>query len=284
MKDNCILWKRRRGCRWSLVLRLLLVLALVGFAWLKIGGAALAQENVTVYLEPSTQSVSAGGIVSVLIKIANVENLYAAEVHLKFPQGLLEVQDSDLVKDGIQIAPISQLFPFTAGKYYVDPETGAQYYYSHSADTGGYFIAQSEDDNINGTIDYGITLLNSAQPVSACQDGKILAAVTFKLIAEGTADILFANPVPDEPAVKLVDAGGNPITVLSSDIHGAVIGSGTSNGDANGDGDIDALDITKVERIVAHLDLETPGADANGDGEVNALDITKVERMIAGLE
>jgi len=51
-------------------------------------------------------------------------------------------------------------------------------------------------------------------------------------------------------------------------------------GDATGDGVVDARDITKVERIIALLDPETPGADANEDGEVNALDITMVEIII----
>ncbi|MEK7353992.1 MAG: kelch repeat-containing protein, partial [Chloroflexota bacterium] len=55
-------------------------------------------------------------------------------------------------------------------------------------------------------------------------------------------------------------------------------------GDANGDGVVNAIDITKVERIIAHLDSPTPGADANQDGNINALDITKVERIIAGLD
>jgi len=55
-------------------------------------------------------------------------------------------------------------------------------------------------------------------------------------------------------------------------------------GDANGDGNVNALDITKVERIIAGLDAETPGADANQDGNINALDITKIERIIAGLD
>jgi hypothetical protein len=54
-------------------------------------------------------------------------------------------------------------------------------------------------------------------------------------------------------------------------------------GDANGDGNVNALDITKVERVIAGLDAETPGADANQDGNINALDITKIERIIAGL-
>jgi hypothetical protein len=54
-------------------------------------------------------------------------------------------------------------------------------------------------------------------------------------------------------------------------------------GDANGDGVVNAVDITKVERIIALLDAQTPGADANQDGNVNALDITKVEMIIVGL-
>jgi len=51
-------------------------------------------------------------------------------------------------------------------------------------------------------------------------------------------------------------------------------------GDANGDGGIDAADITKIERIILEGDEETPGADANGDGDVNAADIGVVEYMI----
>ncbi len=55
-------------------------------------------------------------------------------------------------------------------------------------------------------------------------------------------------------------------------------------GDANGDGAVNAIDITKVERIVAGLDPLTCGGDANCDGNINAVDITKVERIIAGLD
>ena len=53
--------------------------------------------------------------------------------------------------------------------------------------------------------------------------------------------------------------------------------------DGNGDGTVNALDITKVERVIVALDAETPGADANGDGNVNAIDVTKIELIIAGL-
>ena len=56
-------------------------------------------------------------------------------------------------------------------------------------------------------------------------------------------------------------------------------------GDATGDGVVDARDITKVERIIAGLDLPPFfGADCNGDGVISALDITCVERKITGLD
>lgn len=55
-------------------------------------------------------------------------------------------------------------------------------------------------------------------------------------------------------------------------------------GDANGDGKVNATDVTKVERIIAGPDTPTPWADANQDGTINAQDITRVERVIVGLD
>ena len=85
------------------------------------------------------------------------------------------------------------------------------------------------------------------------------------------------------------------VEIYGTDINGTVIVTtdGKSyyvqvekpvlSGDANQDGKINTLDITKVERILAKLDSATLRADANQDGKLNALDITKVERIIAGL-
>jgi hypothetical protein len=56
-------------------------------------------------------------------------------------------------------------------------------------------------------------------------------------------------------------------------------------GDSNGDGALDILDVTKVERIVARLDEVPLSAcpDANLDGATNVLDVTSTERLVAGL-
>jgi hypothetical protein len=54
-------------------------------------------------------------------------------------------------------------------------------------------------------------------------------------------------------------------------------------GDANGDGKLNAVDITLVEMIVAGLAPVTPGSDADLDGAFNSVDITRTERLVAGL-
>jgi len=81
---------------------------------------------------------------------------------------------------------------------------------------------------------------------------------------------MLANNVAEEIAATWVGDSVNASSVIP--------------GDANGDGNVNALDITKVERIVAGLDDPTPGADANQDGNINSLDITKTERIAAGLD
>ena len=90
-------------------------------------------------------------------------------------------------------------------------------------------------------------------------------------LAEGSysAEIVIASNDPDEASTTV------PVTLQVS---------AAQPGDANGDGVVNALDITKVERIIVGLDAETPGADANQDGNINALDITKIERIIVGLD
>ena len=61
-----------------------------------------------------------------------------------------------------------------------------------------------------------------------------------------------------------------------------VSGQQIIRGDVNGDGVVDSLDITRVERIIMEQDAFTPGADANQDGVVNVLDITAIEYIMAG--
>ena len=59
-------------------------------------------------------------------------------------------------------------------------------------------------------------------------------------------------------------------------------------GDLNGDGNISAVDIVKVQRLIVGLDALTDDAlargDINGDGKISAIDVVKLQRHIVGLE
>jgi hypothetical protein len=75
----------------------------------------------------------------------------------------------------------------------------------------------------------------------------------------------------------------NANAILATWVNGSVLVS-VIPGDANGDGVVNVLDLTKVAREILGLDTVTPGADANGDGVVNVLDMTKIARIILGLD
>ena len=51
-------------------------------------------------------------------------------------------------------------------------------------------------------------------------------------------------------------------------------------GDANGDGMVNAADISTLERIIVGLEGATLSADATQDGSVNTADITKAEAIV----
>ena len=110
----------------------------------------------------------------------------------------------------------------------------------------------------------------------------MLARVRFRRIQEGTTVIEFENLVNDQAPVKLADDEGNLILVTweGGELRQGIVLAG----DANGDGSVNDLDITKVARMILLLDAQIPGADANQDGVVNVLDMTKVARIILMLD
>ncbi len=171
-----------------------------------------------------------------------------------------------------------------------------------TADPGWTFSAWSGD--LSGTTNPDSIIMDGVKTVTATftQDQYTL---TVNIVGGGSV-----TKLPDQPTyayndVVQLDATADPgwtfsawtgglsgsadpenITMDGDKIVTATFVESTAPvpGDANGDGHVNALDITKVERIIAGLDEATPGADANCDGHVNALDITKTERIIAGLD
>jgi hypothetical protein len=150
-----------------------------------------------------------------------------------------------------------------------------------TTDTTPTFTGTATDtqSNIAG-VDYRVD--SGSWVAATASDG------TFDSLSEGYTFTTAALSEGEHTVyVRATDAASPPNTTLEADYATdtfTVEPSGVDPGDANGDGVVNALDITKVERIIAMLDAETPGADANEDGFVNALDITKIERIIALLD
>ncbi len=103
-----------------------------------------------------------------------------------------------------------------------------------------------------------------------------LATLTFNVVGplSSTSAIGSSNEL-------LSDHLGTPIPSFWTGASATVVD--VLSGDANGDGVVNALDLTKIKRIIVQLDPPTPGADANHDGDVNALDLVRTKRIIVGL-
>lgn len=86
------------------------------------------------------------------------------------------------------------------------------------------------------------------------------------------------------PLCEVVDADFNKDGVVNDSDFWILDDAYYLHGDANGDGNINALDITKTERIIAEVDEKTPGADADVDHDIDNADVTKIERIIGGLD
>jgi len=145
---------------------------------------AAAQGPATVGLEVLNTSVQVGDTINVNIRIGNVTNLYAAEVHLTFDAALLQVLDDDEVQAGVQILPGS-LFPSTRPSY----------------------VVRNQADQSTGTIDFAMTLLDPAMPISG---SGTLATIRFSARQAGTAVLHWT-------AIKLADKVGVSIAHTAQD-------------------------------------------------------------------
>ncbi|MFC2018684.1 cohesin domain-containing protein [Chloroflexota bacterium] len=130
---------------------------------------------------------------------------------------------------------------------------------------------------INESVPGTVTVVQNLGGTEGVSGVGSLATLHFTAIGSGgdTSTIALVDGT-------LSDTLANAITATWPEVTVSVIT--IVYGDANTDGQINAQDITKVERIVAQLDTQTLQADANQDGSINALDITKTERLVAGLD
>lgn len=96
----------------------------------------------------------------VSIRIEGAQEMYGIEFHLRFDPKVVQVQDADKDKKGVQIA---------TAQWVADG-----------------FVAANQVDNKRGTIDYAVTLLN---PAPALNGDGVVATIQFKAIGDGTSPL-----------------------------------------------------------------------------------------------
>ncbi|HLF28033.1 MAG TPA: cohesin domain-containing protein [Anaerolineae bacterium] len=118
--------------------------------------------GASVLLRPDPQALGLkpGEQATLSIRVENAQDLYAWEIHLTFDPAIVEVADADASEPGIQIA---------SGDAPKDS-----------------FVAVNQADNTLGQIDYALTLLNPAPPVSG---NATLAIIQFKARNNGDSSL-----------------------------------------------------------------------------------------------
>jgi LysM repeat protein len=146
-------------------------------------------EATIVLVDPPSQSVDVGQSVSVNIKVDTVTDLYGVDIRLTFDAAKLEAQDAIDTMAGVQISQGD----------FLDPAQG--------------FMAQNIADNATGEVRYVFALM---APASAVSGTGVLARITFRAKAEGTAaisldSVTLSNNLAEPIAATLMNGS---ITVL----------------------------------------------------------------------
>ncbi len=155
---------------------LLRLVSLAGvFALMAIGqiGLVEAQTPATVRLVLSTPSAMVGDTVSCSIRIEGAPHLRGADVRLSFDATKLQVQDANPSAEGVQIEVGSLLQP----GFNPPGTTGA---------------AGNSADNVAGTVDF-VRIVFPFPPASFSMPDGVLAIVTFRAVAEGSAPVTFTS-------------------------------------------------------------------------------------------
>jgi hypothetical protein len=135
------------SCNWSTIRVWLLGVILVA---LLAGAPALAQGPTAVRVEPSLLTVQVNDTVNISVKVDNIANLSAFELHLSFNPGVLEV--TGITNGGFVAAD---------------------------------FVAQNTFDNAAGTIDYAVAQMNRPP----AQGNGTLLNISFRAKADGSSTL-----------------------------------------------------------------------------------------------
>lgn len=115
-----------------------------------------------------------------------------------------------------------------------------------------------------------LRIINNLPGLPGVSGTGYLADIIFKLTAfKSSLSLTYSNGVLGDNQANQI-----PATWQGKDITPFVVG------DVDGDGLVNANDITAVERIILELSTNIPSADVKQDGVVNCLDITAIKMLI----
>ena len=126
------------------------------------GNGNSAGNKASIILSLKPEKLAVGETIIVNVQVKNAPAIYGSDVRLVFDPKILEVIDADKNQAGIQFIPGD----------FLDPKKS--------------FIVQNNINNQTGTIDYALSLLNPAPPVSGKGE---LFHVTFRAKAQGNTTI-----------------------------------------------------------------------------------------------
>jgi len=214
---------------------------------LKNGSIIVNGGETMVKIVPAFSQIGLNDTATVDIKIENVNNLGAFEFVLHYDGNIVEVAETSNVILGD--------FPGSTGRTVVP--TGPNI------------------DNVKGELTFGAFSFGIASGPNG--DG-VLAEITLTAKNVGETTLELKN-------VQVTDTNGNliPVTVLDGQLSVVSI----KYGDVDGDGEITALDASKILQHIVGLislsDSQLEAADVTGNGSVTALDAALVLQHTVGL-
>ena len=212
--------------------------------------------NTATFVTSSTVTVDVGVPIEMTVpRNASPDGLLEVVVSLTGP-----VADLDAVTISLRVTPAVGVFTYD----HIDVSKG---------------LLVNADAIPNATDLSAMTFLLNLPGVTGLSGSGELARFYFRGVGATDDEATFS--VTDVMLAR-VDATAITSYIKSEPV---TVTLGCPAGDANGDGAVNVLDVTKIERIVARLD-EIPASacpDANQDGATNVLDVTSTERLVVGL-
>jgi LysM repeat protein len=128
-------------------------------------------------LQPIAQELNVGDLGNIQIMIDNVTNLYGVDIRLQFDSTIIQIQDADPTKEGVQIQ--QGTFPF--------PD----------------FVGDNSVDNSTGDIKY---IVLQTEPTPPANGNGLIATITFQTIALGQTNVTLSSVSLSDPDGQVISA------------------------------------------------------------------------------